>query len=136
MEELIIEQLCFSNGGLQQGQEVSTMLHHSKDCCMVDDAIQPAAACSHRVGGFCKTCDHQRPKEAEEEEEEAAAAAAALCCSNKQMQSSECRMTVTPVSSCSVCTASRAGTHSPSKSQEPWAAQTLAGNAGSCLACA
>jgi len=65
MEELIIEQLCFSNGGLQQGQEVSTMLHHSKDCCMVDDAIQPAAACSHRVGGFCKTCDHQRPKEAE-----------------------------------------------------------------------
>ncbi len=28
--KLSIEQLCFSNGGLQQGQQVYTMLHHSQ----------------------------------------------------------------------------------------------------------
>jgi len=30
IEELIMEQLCVSNGGLQQGQEVCTMLHHTQ----------------------------------------------------------------------------------------------------------
>ena len=55
IEKLSIEQLCFYNGGLQQGQQVYTMLHHSQDVVAV---LMRADDSTQLIDCFAKTCDH------------------------------------------------------------------------------
>ena len=135
--KLSIEQLCFSNGGLQQGQQVYTMLHHSQKVAaglMISSSPQQHALTGLLAFPRLVTISTQNEKEEDEEEEEEEALQGVS-------QTSKCKasvreVTATLVSSCSECTVSRAGTRCMHKSQEPRAAHTLAGNAGSCLLCA